>query len=117
MDVSFKGYSPTQYLLPVNNLGDINMSENNIYKEHYELQVAHNATMVSIQNIYNALFPLVSPEGVQLSLQEVIDLTVQKLQRFEGETSPTPEQVVDEVAQVAGTTEEASRDEKASRKK
>lgn len=73
------------------------MSEQNIYKEHYELQQAHATAQASLQNIYGILFPLVSPEGVQLSLQEVIDLTVEKLSRFEGEAAQ--ETAAEEVAE------------------
>lgn len=60
------------------------MSEQNIYKEHYDLQQAYNGTLQSLQNIYSALYPHVAPEGVQLTLQEVLDLTLQKLVKVNG---------------------------------
>ncbi len=50
------------------------MSEQNIYKDHYELQAAFANAQMSLQNIYGALIPFVAPQGVQLTLQEVIDL-------------------------------------------
>lgn len=59
------------------------MSEQNIYKEHYDLQHAFAQSQATIQNIYQALAPTVAPHGVQLSLQEVIDLVVEKLGRFQ----------------------------------
>lgn len=55
------------------------MSEQNIYKDHYELQAAFANAQMSLQNIYGALIPFVAPQGVQLSLQEVIDLVTQIL--------------------------------------
>ena len=63
------------------------MSESNIYKEHYELQNAHIQLSQSIQNIYMSLHPLVAPEGVQLSLQEVLDLVVHQLSKVSGENA------------------------------
>lgn len=55
------------------------MSEQNIYKDHYELQAAFANAQQSLQNIHAALAPFVAPAGVQVSLQEVIDLVVNKL--------------------------------------
>lgn len=55
------------------------MSEQNIYKDHYDLQAAFANQQQSLQNIYGALVPFVAPHGVQITLQEVIDLVVQKL--------------------------------------
>lgn len=55
------------------------MSEHNIYKDHYELQAAFANQQQSLQNIYGSLVPFVAPHGVQITLQEVIDLVVQKL--------------------------------------
>lgn len=75
------------------------MSDTQIYKDHYELQQAHNMAQLSLQNIYNALFPHVSPEGVQLSLQEVVELTVQKLSRFVGEAAEKIEEAVEAVVE------------------
>lgn len=57
------------------------MSEQNVYKELYEVNQLAAQQQASLQNIYQALFPLVSPQGVQLTLQEVIDLTVQALSK------------------------------------
>lgn len=57
------------------------MSEQNVYKELYEVNQLAAQQQASLQNIYQALFPLVSPEGVQLTLQEVIDLTVHALSK------------------------------------
>lgn len=55
------------------------MSEQNIYKDHYELQAAFANAQQSLQNIHAVLAPFVAPAGVNVSLQEVIDLVVQKL--------------------------------------
>lgn len=55
------------------------MSEQNIYKDHYELQAAFANSQQSLQNIHAALTPFVAPAGVQVNLQEVIDLVVNKL--------------------------------------
>lgn len=55
------------------------MSEQNIYKDHYELQRAYEGVNQSLHNIYAILHPFVAPHGVQLSLQEVVDLVAQKL--------------------------------------
>lgn len=73
------------------------MSEQNIYQEHYELTKSHATLQQSLQNIYNALFPHVAVEGVQLSLQEIIDLTVQKLTKVSGEVAHVAEEAVEAV--------------------
>ncbi len=65
------------------------MSEQNIYKEHYELQQYAGKLEQSLNNIYGTLRPFVSPEGVQLSLQEVVDLAVQQLSKTSVDTSTT----------------------------
>lgn len=72
------------------------MSESNIYKEHYDLQQAHTNLAQSLQNVYAILYPLVAPQGVQLTLQEVLELTVERLSRETSETvEPTQQQVND----------------------
>ncbi len=71
----------------------------NIYKDHYELNQAFNQAQQSFQNIYATLHPLVAPEGVQLTMQELIDLVAEKLGRFQGEAAETAvaeEQVIEE---------------------
>lgn len=74
----------------------------NIYKDHYELNQAFNQAQQSFQNIYATLHPLVAPEGVQLTMQELIDLVAEKLGRFQGESAEKP------VAEAEPQTEEAA---------
>lgn len=89
---SLRGNTPQITILLL--FGDIIMSEQQIFKDHYELQQEHKILKTSLQNIFNALFPHVSPEGVQLSLQEVIDLTVQRLAQLGGEVAGEAKQIV-----------------------
>lgn len=62
-----------------------------IYQEHYELQKTAQQHFESLQNIYGTLFPLVSPEGVQLTLQEVLELVVQRLAPPQVQDTPEPQ--------------------------
>lgn len=74
-----------------------------IYKDHYELQQHASILQQSLNNIHAALVGFVAPHGVQLSLQEVIDLTIQKLQ---GQS----EQILSQDEQVASEAHAASSD-------
>lgn len=80
------------------------MSEQNIYKELYDLQQIAANQHQSLQNVYSALYPLVSPQGVQLTLQEVIELVVHAL-------SKESEQILDKDEQVASEAHAVVKDE------